>query len=300
MASGSVLVNDTVRIKVKFVDVNPANGAQIAVSPVLVQVTITKSNQTNLITNVSATSINASEYYYDFTPTIADTYKITFVGILSGGTSITVNQQLYVSTSADEYKPKVTLKSDETVSFASEFDPLYINPEQIQSYFPEASLLEIGELIHYHSLEVYNVYGFNESSPTSSVNYISLEYIEAAACCDLSRTFSYGAGDDISVQLGDLSVTARNSARNTINRANAVTWCQIAAALRKEMVAGKTGSKGMQPRGFPNDAPGLPGNYLDPDTGRTTYLTDRDMQGISAPRSLRDMPLPRRGLRNYD
>jgi len=281
MTSGSVLVNDTVRIKVKFVDINPITGGQIAVSPISVKVTIAKSNNTNLITNVPATAINDSEYYYDFTPTIADTYKITFIGVLSGGTSITVNQQLYVSTSEDEYKPIITLRADEIIIFAADFDPLYINPEQIKLYFPEASLLEIGELIHYHSLEVFKVYGFNESSSVSAVNYISLEYIEAAVCCDLSRTFNYGGGDDISVQLGDLTVTARNSPRNNINRANAVTWCQIAAALRKEMVAAKAGAKGMQPRGFPI-------NSLDSD------------KRISGDKSLRDMPLPRRGLRSYD
>lgn len=292
MTSGNVLINDTVRIKVKFVDIDPLTGGQIPVSPISVQVTITKSNNIDLITNAPATAINSSEYYYDFTPIIADTYKITFVGLLSGGASITVNQQLYVSTSADEYKPAITLKADEIVVFAADFDPLYINPEQIRLYFPEASLLEIGELIHYHSLEVYKIYGFNESTLSSSLNYISLEYIEAAVCCDLSRTFNYGGGDEISIQLGDLNVISRNSPRNTINRANAVTWCQIAAALRKEMVAAKTGPVGMQPKGFPSNSKTNTGNYLDPDTGRSTYSIDG--------KSLGDMPLQRRGFRSYD
>ena len=42
MTTNNVLVNDTVRIKVKFVDINNATGAQILVSPTSVLVTITK------------------------------------------------------------------------------------------------------------------------------------------------------------------------------------------------------------------------------------------------------------------
>jgi len=138
--STSVLVNDTVRIKVKFVDVNQATGAQIPVTPVAVVVSIKKSDETLLINESITISgrISDSEYYYDFTPTEPDTYKVTFVGSLSTGTSITVNQQLYVSTSLDEYKPSVILKTDEIVTFAPDVDPIYLDPEELRPYFPEA------------------------------------------------------------------------------------------------------------------------------------------------------------------
>ena len=230
MLTNTVLVNDKVRIKVKFVDVNNVTGAQILVSPTSVLVTIYKSDNTQIV-STTATSLTSSEYYYDFTPTVADTYKIVFVGNIPGGTSITVNQQLYVSTSTDTYKPVITLKADEIITFAADVDPIYLNPEEMQAYFPEASLLEIGEIIHYHSMEVRDIYGFNDSNPASGINYTSLEYIKAATACDLSRTYSYGGDDDVSVQLGDLTVTARNLPRTNISRGNAVTWCQIAAAL---------------------------------------------------------------------
>lgn len=140
-----VLVNDTVRIKVKFIDINPSTGAQIPVVPVTVVVTIKKSDNTTLLAQAITVSgkISDSEYFYDFTPSQADAYRITFTGTLSSGSSITVNQLLYVNTSSADYEPSVMLRSDEIISFCGELDPLYIDPEELLSYFPDASLMEI-------------------------------------------------------------------------------------------------------------------------------------------------------------
>ena len=300
--STSVLVNDTVRIKVKFVDINPSNGAQIPVTPVAVVVTIKKSDETVIVTENITTSgkISDSEYYYDFTPTTADTYKITFVGNLSNGTSITVNQQLYVSTSSDEYKPSVILKADEIMTFAPDVDPLYLDPEELRAYFPEASLLEIGEALHYYSLEVKQIYSLNDDATTSAISFTALEYIKAAAACELSRTYSYGGDDDVSVQLGDLTVTTRNLPRVEVTRGNATTWCQIAAALRKEMLAGKTGPRGMLPKGLPTESMGTSGKNIDPETGKVYYLSDRELYGPGKKILPKEDPMPKRGIRSYD
>lgn len=300
--STSVLVNDTVRIKVKFVDINPSNGVQIPVTPVAVVVTIKKSDETVIVTENITTSgkISDSEYYYDFTPTTADTYKITFVGNLSNGTSITVNQQLYVSTSSDEYKPSVILKADEIMTFAPDVDPLYLDPEELRAYFPEASLLEIGEALHYYSLEVKQIYSLNDDATTSAISFTALEYIKAAAACELSRTYSYGGDDDVSVQLGDLTVTTRNLPRVEVTRGNATTWCQIAAALRKEMLAGKTGPRGMLPKGLPTESMGTSGKNIDPETGKVYYLSDRELYGPGKKILPKEDPMPKRGIRSYD
>jgi hypothetical protein len=300
--STSVLVNDTVRIKVKFVDVNPSTGAQIPVTPVAVVVTIKKSDETVVVTQNITTSgkISDSEYYYDFTPTTADTYKVTFVGNLANGTSITVNQQLYVSTSSDEYKPSVILKADEVMTFAPDVSPLYLDPEELRAYFPEASLLEIGEALHYYSLEVKQIYSLNDDATTANLSFTALEYIKAAAACDLSRTYSYGGDDDVSVQLGDLTVTTRNLPRAEITRGNATTWCQIAAALRKEMLAGKTGPRGMLPKGLPTESIGTSGKNIDPETGKVYYLSDRELYGPGKKVLPKEDPMPKRGIRSYD
>ncbi len=299
MTTSSVLVNDTVRIKVKFIDIDASTGEQIAVSPDSVSVEIKKADDTTVV-STAPTALTSSEYYYDFTPTVADTYKIKFVGNMSGGTTITVNQQLYVSTSSDEYKPTITLKADEIMTFAPDVTPLYLSPEEILPLFPEASLIEIGELIHFHSLEVEAIYGIQNTYDASKLAYAALEYIKAAVACDLSRMYNYGGDDDVSVTLADLTVTARNLPRTNISRGNAVTWCQIAAALRKEMLAMKTGARGMQPKGLPSTQRSNSGRYIDPDTYREVWLSDRDLYGASRRAALNGDPMPDRDVRGYD
>jgi hypothetical protein len=75
--SNSVLVNDTVRIKVKFIDINSSTGDQIEVSPESVYVSVENASGTQLI-NTSATSISSYEYYYDYTPSNPGQYTVTF------------------------------------------------------------------------------------------------------------------------------------------------------------------------------------------------------------------------------
>jgi hypothetical protein len=295
----SVLVNDAVRIKVKFVDVDNSTGAQIPVSPQSVIVTIRKSDNA-VVVSTAATALSASEYYYDFVPSSADTYKITFVGSMANGTQITVNQSLYVSTLADEYNPVIKLKADEIIIFAPDVEPLYLNPEELRAYFPEAPLLEIGEYIHHFSIEVKNIYSYNDHITGEDLPFVASEYIKAATACELSRTYSYGGDDDISVQLGDLTVTTRNLPRNEITRGNATTWCQIAAALRKEMLAGKTGPKGFQPKGLPTFSTATAGKTIDAETGKVIYLSDRELYGPGKKITPKDDPLPKRKIRSYD
>ncbi len=298
MTVGNVLVNDTVRIKVRFVDIDNATGEQVDVSPTLVAVRVYDSNNVQIV-NTTATSLTASQYYYDYTPSEAGEYRVTFVGAMPDTTYITVNQQLYVSTPTDEYKPVITLGHEEIITFAPDVDPLYLNPEELQSYFPEASLMEIGEIVHFYSLEVKQLYSYNDDVTGSDLNFTTLEYIKAATACELSRTYSYGGDDDVSISLGDLSISSRSLPRSQITRGNATTWCQIAAALRKEMLTGKVGPKGFQPKGIPTSNIERMKNY-DPQTGKTIYLGDRDLYGPGERVTMDEDPMPKRGLRSYD
>jgi hypothetical protein len=219
---------------------------------------------------------------------------------MANGTQITVNQSLYVSTLADEYNPVIKLKADEIIIFAPDVEPLYLNPEELRAYFPEAPLLEIGEYIHHFSIEVKNIYSYNDHITGEDLPFVASEYIKAATACALSRTYSYGGDDDISVQLGDLTVTTRNLPRNEITRGNATTWCQIAAALRKEMLAGKTGPKGFQPKGLPTFSTATAGKTIDAETGKVIYLSDRELYGPGKKITPKDDPLPKRKIRSYD
>ena len=316
MTIGNVLVNDTVRIKVKFVDVDPNTGDQISISPTLVNVTVYDSNDESVATSVAiAVSGSTSDYYYDFTPTEVGEYKITFVGFFQNTTYITVNQHLYVSSQSVEYKPTVTLSADEIISFGADIEPLYLDPEIVQTIFPDATKLEIAELIHNISHEVNSIFGIKSTTtdPMSVIEsygtstYAVAEYIKASACCQLTRVYGFGGDDELSIQLADLQITNRNVPRSNITRSNATTWCQIAAALRKEILTKRVGIKGVQPKGLPRKVATPSGASLDPQTGALIYINDtgvygpRDMfrPGVSTQADIVD-PMPDRGIKRYD
>lgn len=299
MTPGNVLVNDTVRIKVKFIDTDSTTGGQQDVHPVSVFVTITNSSGQSII-QTSADQLTGSEYYYDFTPSVAGEYEVIFTGVLDDNTQITVKQALYVNDSSATFRPSVTLRSDETIVFSADVFPLFIDPEEILSYFPDASLLEAGELIHHYSLEIKSIFNLNEDDNGSTLNFTVQEYIKASVCCELSRTYGFGGDDELSLKLADLSITNSSQPRNSVNRGNATTWCQIAAALRKEMLASRVGPSAIRPKGLPGITLGTAGATVDPATGQLTYLSDRDLYGREKKVTSKEDPMPKRGLRKYD
>lgn len=296
MTLNNVQVNDTVRIKVKFVDIDNTTGQQVEVNPLTVSVIITDSNSTVII-NSAAISLTPSTWYYDFTATSADTYNIKFTGTLANSNTIIVQQKLYVSSLQEEYKPTITLKSDEVITFAPDVRPLYLDPETLLPYFPDATLLEIGEIVHSYSLEVKALYKLLDEEDGSNLSFIALEYIKAATACDLSRTYGFGGDDEVSLRLGDFNISNKSVPRNVVTRDNATTWCQIATALRKELLAGKVGPKGFVPKGLPTLSTGT---NVDPLTGKTIYLSDRELYGPGTTIISSDDPMPKRGLKSYD
>lgn len=299
MSTQKVLVNDTVRIRVKFADIDPSTLEEVAIEPVLVVVTITDS-ESNEIISENAEQQDGSSFYYDFIPTQADTYNVKFTGTLDNGNSVIVQQKLYVSSISEDYKPTVTLLAEEVISFSPGFDPLYLDPETLIPYFPEATLLEIGEIVHQYSIEVKKLMKYRDDIDTSDLPYIVYSYIHAATACDLTRTYGFGGDDEMSITLGDLTVNNKNSPRNRVSRDNASTWCQIAAALRKELIASNVSSMAIQPRGLPDKFISTDGKVVHPDTGKIIYLSDRDLYGPGRKISRKDDPMPTRGLRSYD
>jgi len=298
--SKNVLVNDTVRIKVKFIDTDSVTGDQQDVEPVSVFVTITNSSDQDVV-YTSATQSTASEYYYDFTPSLPDQYSVVFSGIMQDDTRITVSQQLYVSSPEDDYRPTITLREDEVISFAADLNPLYLDPEELIAIFPDATLLEIGELIHHYSSEIKEMYAIQDDNINPVLPFTVLEYIKAASACELSRTYGFGGDDELSLKLADLEITNRSQPRSVATRSNATTWCQIAASLRREILAKRVSMRGVVPKGLPNKR--LHANYktLDPQTGKLIYLSDKELYGPGRTVPIEsDDPMPDRGLRQYD
>lgn len=293
MSTDRVVVSDTVRVTVKFKDID-SNGLEVELSPSTVSVTIKSSSGATII-STSATSATSSVYYYDYTPTIADTYTVKFTGILSNGNTVVVEQKLYVSSVSKEYQPTIILKNDETITFAPDVTPLFLDPESVLAYFPDASMLEIGEIIYNYSTEVKAIYNLLDTEDGSGLSFTVLEYIKAATACELSRTYGLGGDDEMSLTLGDLSITNKSIPRNKVTRDNATTWCQIAAALRKEMLAAKVGPRGFQPKNLP----GL-SMYDSKLTDKIVYPSGRELYDPNGTTNINDDPMPKRGFRSYD
>jgi hypothetical protein len=305
--SNTVLVNDTVRIKVKFVDNNATTGEQVNVSPVSVQVNVKDAVEASII-DTNATSLSSYEYYYDFTPTDPGQYTVKFTGLLDDSTQIIVTQILYVNDPDSSYKPTVTLKANETILFAADVAPLYVDPEEVLYYFPDASLLEVGELVHHYSTEIKQMFKLQDLDDGSTLNFTLTEYIKASACCELNRSYGFGGDDELSLKLADLSITNRSNPRQNVNRGNAVTWCQIAAALRKEVAAARVGMRAVIPKGLPNQKVSssglnfdpLTGTVIYPLTGAVIYLPGRDQYGSVTNETFQGGPIPVRGLKKFD
>jgi hypothetical protein len=306
--SNTVLVNDTVKITVKFID-----GNQEEVSPSDVIVTIVDS-QGEAVTAPTVNEVSPSEYYINFTPTYAEQYTISFIGLIPNAPDIVASQILYVSDPDEEYKPTVTLREDEVISFGADISPLYVDPDEILLIFPDSSRLEIAEVIHAYSHEVNSLF----SITADTVNPMEImasygippfsvyQYIRASTACELTRIYGYGGDDELSVELADLKITNRNTPRSNITRSNATTWCQIAAALRKEIVNKRVGIKGVQPKGLPRFKGYSPSGSLDPETGALIFINDtntygsRDMSRPGLPSIQGDDPIPDRGIKRYD
>jgi len=313
--SNNVLVNDTVRIKVKFIDYNPATEEQEEVSPSSVSVLIKNSDDVQVVSaSATALSPSTSEYYYDFTPTEADQYIVKFTGLMPDSSQIVVSQNLYVSDPDEEFKPTITLREDEIISFGADISPLYVDPDEILRIFPDSSRLEIAELVHGFSHEVDSMFGIKSDTenPMALIasygisTFTVAQYIKASTACELTRIYGYGGEDELSVELADLKITNRNTPRNNISRSNATTWCQIAAALRKEIMGKRVGVKGVQPKGLPRQKGISPSGTLDLETGSLIYINDsntyggRDLSRPGLPSVEGDDPIPDRGIRRYD
>lgn len=127
-----------------------------------------------------------------------------------------------------------------TINFAAGLSPLYIAPEELQDVFEDATLLDIAEQIFVASTEARDLLGLKDGD---EIPILALDYVKAAAACSLSKVFDETAGNEVSFRLGDLSVMTRNYTKDSINRGNAGTWCELAFALRKELIASRTGMK---------------------------------------------------------
>jgi len=242
MAS-SATVNDTLRIRAKFYTWDDVEDENVTEDPVTVVFTITDNEAASpgVIVNTTPTRSSQGVYYYDWTPSAEGSYTVTFVGAFDDGSVDIVSEDFEVLGVGEEAADSESLLSDETFSFAGVITPLCVSPDELLVSFPDALEVDIAEAIWRASEEINGV--LDIEAGTCSTNLSVLEYIKAAAACDLSRTFGTGIGNESEVTLGDLTVKYSGGGGGNVNRATASTWCEIAAALRKEIILVLTQSK---------------------------------------------------------
>lgn len=147
-----------------------------------------------------------------------------------------------------------SLGAPQEIVFATNATPLYVDPSEFVDYYPELTLVEALELVHLRSLEVYRIFDGDDSD----LPFIAYEYIRAAVHCALGRRYEFAfAGGAETLTLGDLTVNTQSYPKKQINRANAGTPCELAEALRQELI--RIGGAGMRSvvtgTNYPNPMP---------------------------------------------
>jgi len=239
--------NRTYRITNLYTNWNDTLNETEVADPDSVEVRIytTSVEVANLVTTTVPIKVTDGEYYYDLNYSGTGKIIVVFEATFGGSNLQDTEYELEViaeggSSSGTVFK---TLIEDQTLLFSSGMTPLYFNPEEILYLFPDSNELEVAEYIHYASLEVLDILCADASTTTyADLPYIAIEYIQASVACSLSRIYEDGFGVDASIRLGDMSVTNPNAGGTGryINRANASTWCQLASALRKELLQEST------------------------------------------------------------
>lgn len=231
----SIYVNETIRLKVTFYEWDDSQDPDEIEDPDTVVYNIyDETASPTLLATGTPVRESAGIYYYDWTPSVEGDYIFTFVGTFADDTTDVVTTHFEVL-GIGATTSGTTLVSDEVITFGGIITPLCINPDELLVIFPDATELDVAEALWRASTEMYAMLGLSSDDvcPTTPV---ALDYIKAAAACELSRVFELGDGNEQSMMLGDFSVTYRSFPKSSVNRGNATTWCELAAALRNEVI----------------------------------------------------------------
>lgn len=180
--------------------------------------------------------VSVGVYSYVWVPDVLGVLTVEFTGVFNDGDDIVLETTFIITPDTEDASAPI-LEEDVVVLFSSGFTPMLIDPEAVQPFYPEASLIEIAQWVHKFSLEVATIF--------TDGNYplIALDYIQAATLCSLSRKFEgIGTSNYSGFTLGDLQVMDTAGTQSSKkDRGNATTWCELAETLRREMKMTKGG-----------------------------------------------------------
>lgn len=238
----NVYVGATLTARVTFR--TEVGGASTIEDPLSVTVRILDSDG-HLITDAtpaSPTRLSTGVYAYQWTPQHIGVFTLEFLGLFGTDQHSVVPIHINVIDPAvitPPSAPGVTLGEDRVITFMVEADPLFADPEDLAIIYPDTDPVEVSELIYTFSVEAQDVTGLVDPTP------LMREYVFAATACALSRIYGASDGDSYEVALGDLHINKQFTNKSSVTRANATTWCELAALLRDELyrAGGKSGMR---------------------------------------------------------
>jgi len=185
----------------------------------------------------SPEKLSIGVYRYSWTPDIIGEMTIVFTGEFTGSDDVILRCDFVIVTDQED-STAPSLGEDVVITFSSGYDPMLVDPEFILSYYPEAPVIEIAQWVHRFSLEVNALFGANPPK-------IALDYIHAAVLCALSRQYEgIGSAGSSGFTLGDLQVSdGGGTSSRKADRGNAMSWCELAEVLRREMKMAKGGMR---------------------------------------------------------
>lgn len=196
-----------------------------------------------LIIDEEASSDVDGKFYYLFTPEEIGEYKVVFTASFDSAEDQVVEQIFSVG---DAAATPSFMDEEFTLVFATNLDPLYLDPDELLPFFPSVSAFNVAEAIHNASVKVKNLFDLNDDEDPPDYAY---EYIKADVACKLSRElddlFGSGAYSKDDFTLGDLTIkdSSGSSAKSKVNIGNASSWCELAFALEIEMKYKSTSAK---------------------------------------------------------
>lgn len=169
------------------------------------------------------------------TPSTSSVYNVSGYTYFEKNYKYRILLSKNLSSLSDDATPvSYKMLADREVLFCGVLDPMYIDIDDLNQIYPDATNVEIAEQIHYYSLEVKNLLKLEDD--VTEIPFVAMEYIKAAVACTLDKVYSLSSGFSTSFTLGDLTIN-KPKATGTLNRGTVNSWCELASVLRSELLS---------------------------------------------------------------
>ncbi len=244
----NIKVGQTIRVTARFVDFDPYAGTDDLLDPSSVSAALYQYNSTTstfdligLLSPVVRESLGV--YYVDWQTTGNGLFRVLLVGTLDDATPNTIEnpRDFYVGTA----EPTTILGSNLEYGFLGELSPLYLDPERILDFWPDADLVEVTTIIYRLSGTLDTWFGPGAYLITPDMD----SWLLAATMCELVTRYMMDGGlngfnDPGGFTLGDLQVQASQANSGAgFDDGLPSTWCEMALMFKNALLFTRTGIK---------------------------------------------------------